>query len=338
MNSHDSRSRHGAGRIDVHAHYVPERYRRALEAAGHGKPSGMPAIPEWSVGTHLAMMDRLRIDASLLSISAPGIHFGDDVAARELARHCNEAGAQVVRDHPTRFGLFAVLPLPDVEGALSEMRYAFDELNADGVVMETNFHGKHLGDPAFEAVFAELNRRNGTLFVHPTDPYCACCQRAEGGEQAAPTFPYPMLEFMFETARAVFNLMLSGTLDRYPDIRIIVPHAGATVPVLAERVAGFAAALRIGTAQQHNPAHFHATLRKLYFDLAGLPEPAGLAALLQVADSSRVLYGSDWPFTPAPIAEKLAETLEKSRQIPPSLLPAFMRENALTLFPRFASV
>lgn len=324
-----------AQRIDVHAHYIPERYRAALEAAGHGKPSGMPAIPQWSVEQHLEMMDRLQIETSFLSISAPGLHFGDNAAARDLARHCNEEGAKAVQMHPTRFGLFAVLPLPDVEGAMHELSYAFDTLHADGVVMETNFHGKYLGDPAFEPVLAELNRRKTTLFIHPTDPYCQCCQGA--GAQAAVSHPYPMIEFMFDTTRAVFNLMLSGALDRYPDIRVIVPHAGAAVPVLAERVAGFAAFLRMGAPEQQNTDHFRQTLRKLYFDLAGMPEPVALGALLEVVDPSQLLYGSDWPFTPEPVVADLVKILEQSRHIPPALQKAVMRENALALFPRLAS-
>lgn len=340
-NSNDSQLAHAqqatwnGKRIDVHAHYIPERYRTALEAAGHGKPSGMPAIPEWSVDDHLQMMDRTQIATALLSISAPGLHFGDDAAARELARYCNETGAAAVQEHPTRFGLFAVLPLPDVDGALQELDYAFDELHADGVVMETNFRGVYLGDAKFERIFAELDRRAATLFIHPTDPYCPCCSSAQSPQP--PAYPYPMIEFMFETARAVFNLMLSGTLDRYPRIRVIVPHAGATVPLLAERVAAFAVALKLGVPGQQNILHFRGTLRKLYFDLAGMPEPVGIGALLEVADTSRVLYGSDWPFTPEPAVAELANVLEHSRHIPQSLLNAFMYDNALSLLPRLAA-
>lgn len=321
----------GVGRIDVHAHYIPPGYREALLAAGHGKPSGMPGIPKWSVEDALDTMDRLQIASAVLSISAPGLHFGDDATACELARHVNEEGAQIVHRHPQRFGLFASLPLPDIEGSLREVDYAFDILNADGVVLETNHNGIYLGDPRFDPVFAELNRRQATLFIHPTNPYCTCCQ----GDTVLPPigYPFPMIEFMFETTRAVFNLILSGTLERFPDIKIIVPHAGAAISVLADRVAGLAPAL--GLATPLDPAGFFRALRKLHYDLAGFPEPRQLGALLQIADPSRIFYGSDWPFTPELLAAELVKKLDRSVLIGP-LHKDFMRANALALFPRFA--
>ncbi|RZT36860.1 amidohydrolase family protein [Cupriavidus agavae] len=320
------------GRIDVHAHYIPPGYRAALEAAGHGKPSGMPAIPQWSAASHVGMMDSLGIATAMLSISAPGLHFGDDAAARRLARECNEEGAKAMRAHPGRFGLFAVLPLPDVPGSLAELAHAFDTLHADGVVMESNYHGIYLGDARLDPVFAELNRRKATVFIHPTDPYCACCQGQEAAALPPLGYPYPMIEFIFDTTRAVFNLILSGTLDKYPDVRIIVPHAGAAVPVLTARVGAISAMLKLG----RNRTSVDAAIRKLYYDLAGVPEPVALSALLQVADPARVLYGSDYPFTPAPVAADLAAVLDRSPQIPPNLRDAFMRDNALALFPRLA--
>lgn len=320
------------GRIDVHAHYIPAEYRAALEAAGHGKPSGMPAIPRWSAAEHVGMMDRLDIETAILSISAPGLHFGDDTAARRLARYCNDEGAKAVREHPGRFGLFAALPLPDVAGSLAELARAFDTLHADGVVMESNYHGIYLGDARLDPVFAELNRRKATVFIHPTDPYCPCCQGQEAAALPPLGYPYPMIEFIFDTTRAVFNLILSGTLEKYPDVKVIVPHAGAAVPVLTARVGAISALLKLG----RNRMSVDEAIRKLYYDLAGAPEPVALSALLQVADPSRVLYGSDYPFTPPPIAADLATVLDRSPRIPPALRRAFMRENALALFPRLA--
>lgn len=324
-------------RIDVHAHYIPDQYRTALEAAGHAKPSGMPAIPPWSVDRHLGMMDQVGIATALLSISAPGLHFGDDATARRLARYCNEEGAKAVQTHPGRFGLFAALPLPDVEGSLAELHHAFDRLHADGVVMESNYHGIYLGDARLDPVFAELSRRRATVFIHPNDPYCPCCQGQpqSPGQAALPPlgYPYPMIEFIFETTRAVFNLILSGTLEKYPGIRIIVPHAGAAVPVLTARVGAISGLLKLG----RNKTSVDDAIRKLYYDLAGAPEPVALSALLEVADPARILYGSDYPFTPAPIAADLAATLDRSPRITPAMHRAFMRDNALALFPRLAA-
>ena len=327
-----------ARRIDVHAHYLPEKYRSALAAAGHSKPSGMPGIPGWSVDQHVGMMDRLGIEASVLSISAPGLHFGDDATARGLARYCNEEGAKAVQAHPKRFGLFASLPLPDVDGALKELNYAFDDLHADGVVLESNFNGVYLGDRKLDPVFAELNHRKAKLFIHPTNPDCPCCQGKVPGQDAASLppigYPFPMIEFMFETTRAVFNLILSGTLARFPDIQIIVPHAGAVVPVLADRVAGLSPAL--GLPQKLDVTAFYAALRGMYYDLAGFPLPRQLLPLLEIADPKRILYGSDWPYTPEPLVAALAAKLDSSPLMTDAMRQDFMRNNALALFPKFA--
>jgi predicted TIM-barrel fold metal-dependent hydrolase len=319
------------GRIDVHSHFVPEKYRAALVAAGHSKPSGMPAIPAWSTEQHLAMMDRNGIDAAVLSISAPGLHFGDDAAARALARHVNDEGAKLTQAYPKRFGLFASLPLPDIDGSLRELDYAFDTLKADGVVLESNHNGIYLGDRKLDPVFAELDKRHACVFIHPTNPHCPCCNDAE----LPPTgYPYPMLEFMFETTRAVIKLILSGTLDKFPNIKIIVPHAGATIPVLADRVAGAAPAW--GLPQKLDVQRFYATLRGLYYDIAGFPLPRQITPLLDIADPKRVMYGSDWPFTPEVLVTGLLHQLDTTPQLSERLRQDFMRNNALALFPQFA--
>ena len=194
------------GFIDVHAHFLTGSYVAQARAAGHDVPDGMPAWPDWSAAAHLELMDRTGIDTAMLSISSPGTHFGDDDASRRLAREVNDAGAQIVHDHSGRFGLFASLPLPDTDGAVSELGYAFDTLGADGVIVETNAHGVYLGDERLEPVFAELAHRRATVLVHPTSPPC--------WQQTALGRPRPMIEFIFDTARAVTDLILTGTLTR----------------------------------------------------------------------------------------------------------------------------
>ncbi|MBX6319284.1 MAG: amidohydrolase [Pigmentiphaga sp.] len=321
-------------RIDVHAHYLPEKYRAALVEAGHSKPSGMPGIPAWSVQQHIEMMDRNGIASSILSISAPGLHFGDDAAARGLARYVNEEGAKAMQAFPRRFGMFASLPLPEIDGSLKEIEYAFDVLKADGVVVQSNHNGVYLGDKRLDPVFAELDRRSARIFIHPTNPYCPCCSGQDPALLPPIDYPFPMIEFMFETTRAVFNLILSGTLAKYPNIKIIVPHAGATIPVLADRVAGLSPAL--GLREKLDVPRFYATLRELYYDLAGFPLPRQVLPLLQIADPGHILYGSDWPYTPEALVKALAEQLDNSRSLPPELSADGMRRNALKLFPRFA--
>ena len=159
--------------VDVHAHFLTDAYVSAARAAGHEHPDGMPGWPSWSAGQHLQLMDQWGVARSILSISSPGVHFGDDQAARELTRHVNDAGAAVARAHPDRFGHFASLPLPDVEGSLAELACALDDLGSDGVAVETSAGGIYLGDARYAPLYEELNRRHTVVFAHPTSPPCA---------------------------------------------------------------------------------------------------------------------------------------------------------------------
>ncbi|MGH7906775.1 MAG: amidohydrolase family protein, partial [Candidatus Binataceae bacterium] len=151
--------------IDVHNHYLPPGYHDAVKAAFNGSPDGIPRLPDWSSSTALEMMDRQGIATAMLSVSSPGVHFGGDQAARSLARSVNEFAARLTIDHPGRFGAFASLPMPDVDGALQEIAYALDVLKLDGFVMLTNANGIYLGDERFAPVFDELNRRHAVVFI-----------------------------------------------------------------------------------------------------------------------------------------------------------------------------
>ncbi|WP_328908780.1 amidohydrolase [Streptomyces sp. NBC_00234] len=276
------------GYLDVHAHFVTDSYVRQAREAGHELPDGVPAWPRWSAAAHVELMDRCGIATSVLSISSPGIHFGDDAAARRLAREVNEDGADTVREHPGRFGLFASLPLPDVDGALAEIAHAFDTLGADGVVLETNTHGTYLGNPDLEPVWAELDRRGAVVFLHPTSPVC--------WEQSALGRPRPMVEFIFDTARTVTDLLMAGTLERYGNVTVIVPHCGGALPVLADRIEGFMKMFM--PAGTESPGAVE-QLGRLYYDVAGPALPRQLPALQGLVGNDRLLYGSDHCWTPA---------------------------------------
>jgi predicted TIM-barrel fold metal-dependent hydrolase len=308
------------GWLDVHAHYVTDRYAVSCRAAGHGRPDGMPGLPEWSPEAALAVMAKTGVAAAVLSISSPGVHFGDDRAAGDLARHVNDSGAQVVARWPDRFGLSAALPLPDVDGALAELTRAYDDLGADAIVLLTNYHGRYLADPAFAPVLAALDERAAVVTLHPTSP--------PGWERTALGRPCPMIEFAFDTTRCVVDLVLSGTLTRYPRVRWIVPHAGAVLPALAHRIAGMS--LLTGT-----PVDLPAVLGGLYYDLAGVPLPVALDGLLAVAGPDRVLYGSDFPFTPAAAVEHLAIELRRAPALREADLGAGPNTLGAALFPRF---
>ncbi|MEU1042960.1 amidohydrolase family protein [Streptomyces sp. NPDC005907] len=321
-----SATAHTPGLVDVHAHFVTDSYIRQARAAGHERPDGVPAWPGWSAGAHLELMDRSGIDTAVLSVSSPGVFFGDPVAARELAREVNEDGARIVREHPGRFGLFASLPLPDVDGALAEIAYAFDTLGADGVVLETNTHGVYLGDERLEPVFAELNRRGAVVFVHPTSPVC--------WEQSALGRPRPMVEFVFDTARAVTDLLFAGTLERCPDLKVVVPHCGGALPVLADRIGGFMKLfMPTGTAAPDAVAQ----LRGLYYDLAGPAFPRQVPALLSLARPERLLYGSDYCWTPAAAAQAHAASFDtEPAPVDGATWRSLTTANARALLPRLA--
>ena len=308
--------------IDVHAHYLPESYRAALLDNGHGQPDGFPQIPAWSAEEHVAVMDRLGIATSLLSISSPGVHLADEAAARDCAREVNEAGRRAVVDHPGRFGLFASLPLPDVDAAMAEIAHCCDHLDVAGFTLLTNIGGTYLGDPAFQPVFRELDRRGARLFIHPTSP--SCWKHTSLGR------PRPMLEFFFDTTRAVVDLVLNGTVAKHPGIEFLIPHAGATLPMVADRVSVFARLLAVDPA-----VNVLRDLGRLHFDLAGFPVPRQLDALLTLTTLEHLHYGSDYPFTPEFAAAMAGERLAEVGDPPGSLLDA-LRANTERLFPALA--
>jgi predicted TIM-barrel fold metal-dependent hydrolase len=278
----------------VHAHYIPHGYRVALLGAGHDQPDGMPWVPEWSAELHVEVMDRLGIATSLLSVSSPGVHLGDGAAAVDLAREVNEDGRRAVVDHPGRFGLLASLPLPDVDAAIAEIAHCCDRLHVDGFVLLTNVAGTYVSDAAFGPVFRELDRRGARVLLHPTSPACWA--------QTSFERPRPMLEFLFDTTRTVVDLVLNGTVARHPDLAVIVPHAGATLPLVADRVSTFARLLAPEVDALGD-------LGRLHFDLAGFAAPRQLDALLTLTTLDHLHYGSDYPFTPEPVAAAGAERI-----------------------------
>jgi predicted TIM-barrel fold metal-dependent hydrolase len=327
MDRRDSAAAPIGGRINTHVHYLPDSYRAAMRSGGHAEPDGFPTLPDWSLEEALAAMGPVGADFAVLSISSPGVHFGDDAAARELARQVNEEGAENVRSHPDRLGLFASLPLPDLEGSLVELDYAFDELGADGLILQSNSNGLYLGDPRLEPLFAELDRRRAVVLIHPASP--------PGWEQIELGYPRPMLEFIFESTRAVTNLVLTGTRRRYPNVQIIAPHAGAALPVVADRIGGLMEL--VPAMSELSPAEAIETLGTFWYDVAGFSTPRQLAALRTLVGVDRLLYGSDQPFTPDPKAAELARNLDTTPLLDEAEREAVYRGNALRLLPGVAA-
>lgn len=310
------------GLIDVHHHILPPAYmaeaRERIIAQGQGY---LPAaVLEWTPERAIAELNASGVTTAIVSISTPGVSFGDARAARNLARQCNEYAARLVSDHPGRFGFFGVVPMPDAEGTLREIEYALDVLHADGIGFLTSYGDKWLGDATHTSVLEELNRRRAILYVHPTGPNCC--------RELIPGVPYVMTELPHDTTRAVTSLLFSGAFNRFPAIRFILSHAGGTLAMVAGRIARQGAAVK--ELAEKVPAGVDVELKKLYYEIAGSANAPAMAALLKLVPPSQVLFGSDYPWG------RINGTLGELRGFGLSSehLRAITRENALALFQR----
>ncbi len=309
-------------KIDVHHHVAPGEYVSALADRGITEAGGRP-FPHWDLEENLAFMDRHGIGTAMLSVSAPGVYFGDTGLARELARMSNEFLAELLQAYPNRFGAFAVLPLPDVEASLAELTYALDTLGLDGVGLLSSVGGRYMGDAAYAALWDELERRQVVAFMHPHAP--------ENAMPAGLGLPSSLIEFVFETTRAVASLLFSGTFERCPQVRLILPHAGGTVPYIALR-------LCLGQfwpgLQENVPQGVLPYLQRLYYDTALAAAPFALRSLQELVDNAHILFGSDYPFAPELATVATIGGLEGYDGFDVPALGAVYADNARALFPR----
>ena len=245
-------------------------------------------------------------------------------ATETLARHCNEYAAELRRDHPLRFGMFASLPLPDVDASLKEIGYALDVLKADGIGLMTNYGGRYPGEADFAPVFDELERRKAVVYFHPTAALCGF---------ALDTIPAATLEFPFDTTRAIVSLLVGGTFARCRNIRFIFSHAGGAVPFLAERIARLEARPEF---KKSVPDGVVAELKRLRYDTALSANRFAFRALLELVPAANVLFGSDYPFAPEATMTASVRGL-KTLGLAATDLLAIERGNALELFPRLAA-
>ena len=313
----------GVAAIDTHHHFYAPEYQSAwLAWEEQRKIPHFPTQVAWSRSKSLEEMDRNNVASAVLSLaSTPGVWFDQGTAeAVRMARLCNEYGADMVRSYPGRFGLFATLPMIDVDASLKELEYALDVLKADGVGLQTNYGDKWPGNPAFRPVFEELNRRKAVVYFHPL--VASCC-----GNLSVGTFP-AVIEVPHDTTRAVVSLLLSGTLARNRDIRWLFSHAGGTVPMLAGRIEFFTDARK--DREQFAPQGVEAELRRLHYDTANATHPASMAALLKLVPVSQVVFGTDYPYVPT---SPQREALEKSG-LSAADVRAIERDNAAELVPR----
>jgi predicted TIM-barrel fold metal-dependent hydrolase len=303
-------------RIDIHHHILPPDYLSSLVKIGITTVTNAP-FPKWDPEYSLEFMDRQGIATAITSISSPGIYFGDLKFTKKLARLCNEFSANLISHYPKRFGGFAILPLPDIKASLLELEYALDILKLNGVGMLTNYKGKYIGDPEFENLFFELNQRNIIVFIHPDIP----------PEENLPNlnFPYAILEFVFDTTRAIANLMHHGIFKRYPNIKFIFAHAGGTAPYIAWRIS-------FGNKKLIKQ------FKNLYYGTALSATRNVFQSLMELVDHSHILFGSDFPFVHEIAIKKMIREIVSYNMVDKQKFLDIERKNALLLFPQFKSI
>lgn len=309
-----------SARIDVHHHIFP---REVMEVQEKLNPAwGRLRTPEplkiWTPQAMLADMDANGVAAVVASNPGPGAWYGDPEGARMIMRTWNEYAAKVKSDNPSRFGFFAMIALPDVEGSLKEIAYAFEVLKADGVAFYTSYDGDYPGERKFAPVFEELDRRGAAVFFHPL--VAKCCSNV------VPGIPTNAYELPFDTTRAIASLLFSGTLAQRRNIRFIFSHAGGALPALAGRIEMLTKDNK--RLREATPNGVEAELQRLFVDTAGAGTAGAMAAALALLPQSQILYGSDFPYLSH--SENLA--LLKGRNLPADLAIKIERENARALF------
>lgn len=296
-------------RIDVHHHFAPPSWIKEVT----GKPLLNAANTRWTAEASIADMDKGGCAAAIVSITNPGIYFGDAARTRALARECNDFGARLVQDHPTRFGMFATMPLPDVDACLQEIEYAYDTLRADGIGLLTSYEDVWLGHKRFLPVMEELNRRKAIVAVHPTA--AVCCRNLDYGRAPG------SIEYGTDTTRAIIGVALSPDAAKYPDIRWIWSHAGGSMPFLAGRIDG------------NGQDGFMTAAKKYYYDTAGAANKGAFASLLQLVSSTQIMFGTDFP--PGGTSADVARDIRATGMFSEADLKNIDRENIIRLLPRF---
>ena len=325
------------GKINIHHHLTSPAYVKFLT------DNKVRDFPNRSVAEGVEDMDKAGISTAFTSIIGPGIWNGSVEDTRRLARECNDFAAKLVRDYPGRFGMFASLPLPDIDGSLKEITYAYDTLKTDGIYLFTNFgqtplYGdKYLGDPLLAPIYEELNRRRAIIYTHPKDNFC-CRNTVPGVGDAT-------IEYGTDTTRAIVSLVTSGTAAKYPEVRFIFSHGGGTAPYLVGRIGGGTGPyLREGGAIKAGAPTPRSTLatpkgpmyemQKFYYDTASVENQVALAGLRKFVPLSQIFFGTDFPFGNA--IDRI-KNLEASEAFTPQELQAVYRDNPTKLLPRLRS-
>ena len=283
------------GVIDVHAHLLPTEFVEALKSEGRLMDEGFP-LPKYDVENHLKWMDEAGVETSVLTLAAP------QPTSADVVRQTNEAAARIRREHPGRFLFCAALPLPDVSRAIEEVKYALDTLKADGIKLATNVNGQYLGAPELDTLFSVLNERKAVVILHPHRPDPV-------NRQVMQQTPLAMQEYLSETTRAVSNMISRNVLARYPNVKVVVPHCGAYLPLAVPRMKSLTPVMQAN--KMVGEIDWDANLAALYYDLAGAHSPEVIRMMLTITTPDHLLYGSDYPYV-AP--QMLTKSLARMKQ------------------------
>ena len=309
-----------SNRIDMHTHLIPPFWAKELQTHG-GDPSGWGA-PEWSPELLLRFMEDVGIATSILSLTAPGIEGWHGADRVHIARRVNDYGANLTKQQPGRFGYLATLPMPDVSASLDEINRCYDVLRVDGICLHSNFDTQYLGEPAFDQVWDELERRAAIVLIHPTTPPNV---KVLAGQ------PSPMEDYPADTTKCAFDLVCTGHIERYPSVRIILAHGGGFLPYVATRLAELRASLH----PDRSVEQLLASMRSFYFDTA-LVAPSGMPSLLTFTDVDHIVFGTDYPYASEKVSRTFTKTLDEYKGLKPNELRTINRL-AETLMPRLAA-
>lgn len=302
--------------VDLHAHFMCPAYLALLKKYGIEKPDDYP-IPFWSEQEQLDSMEELGIQFALIGTGSPHVSVGSPEDAVRCARQINLAGAELAAKYPDKLALAGTLPLPDAEKSLEEVRFCIGELGVKGFCWPSHARGVYLGDPALDPILAEIDGHGLPIVMHPTTP-------AAVPAGSCPRLPIPVIEFFFDSTRVMMNLFLNRTLHKFPNIKFIIPHAGACMPLITERVQGV-----VDLPDTPFPeVDVLGDLKRLYFDVMGVCEDKRLKALLEVADEDHILYGSDNPHAPIHVRHRSRAYLEQTPLLSDALRRKLLSENA----------
>lgn len=311
--------------INSHTHFVLPVYYDAVMKHGADKEDGFPMPTRWTIEENVEFMDETGVDLSVLTLSTPHPHWGDDAESRELCREINETIASEIAKFPDRFRFMGSLPVPDIEGSIAEARYALDELGAVGVKVPSNAHGIYLGNECLEPLWAELDKREAVVFIHPSRP-------PHLTEGVFTSGPMPVFEYLVDETRSVVDLLCAGVLDRHPNLKFILPHVGAFMPTVVDRLARISKHL-VETGFMKEEADIYGGMAKIYVDISGDVLPRNFDNLMTLVKPDKVLFGLDYPHTKRATLCKNAPTVKAFlHEKYPESADMILGENAKQLF------